>query len=290
MSFTSDLLAMTLQDLDDNPDTWGDVLNTSVLELLEDSFDTTTVDVTASDATLDNTVGGDVATHYRYGIIEITGTTLAVPRAVNVPEDSFSNFPKKHWLVINNTTGGQVITFKTTTGTGITIPLGVGHLCFCDGTDIVAGSVANATNADTATTATDADALGTFAAALYARLAVSNIWTAGQTTQRSVLVDSGGDLTPDLAVSNTFFHEMLQGQNVAAPTNPTNGSQFSLVVEQGVGAPWTLTFQASTFIWAGGVVPTLSLGVGDIDYLAFEYVTNIALGSRWIGSIIKDAS
>ena len=70
---------------------------------------------------------------------------------------------------------------------------------------------------------------------------------------------------------------------------------FSLVVEQGVGAPWGLTFQANTFIWDGGA-PTLSLVVDQVDYLAFEYVTGLSgfpsgvPGARWIGSIIKNPS
>jgi hypothetical protein len=290
MSYTSDLIAMTLQNLDDNPDTWGDVLNTSAIELLEDALNTTTIDVTASDATLDNTVGGDMAGHYRYGVIEITGTALASSRNVNVPLDSFSNFAKKHWLVINNTTGGQTITFKTTTGTGVTIPAAEAQFCYCDGTDILSTSTALATLATNATTAVNSTQLIGVAGAAFAQLAVANTWTAGQVTQRSVLVDAAGDITPDLSVSNSFFHEMLQGENLAAPTNATNGAQFSLLVEQGVGAPWTLTYQASTFLWVGGAAPTLSTGVGDIDYLAFEYCTNVATTAKWIGSIIKGIS
>ena len=291
MSFTSDLLAMTLQDLNDNPDTWGDVLNNSVLELLEDSFDTTTIDVTSADGTLDATVGGDVASHYRYGIINITGTALAVPRNVNVPVDSFANFPQKMWLVVNNTTGGQVITFKTTTGAGVAIPAATAQFCYCDGTDILGTNAETATLAATATSAVDADALGGIAAANYVQNASANTWTAGQVTQRLTMADDlAGTITADIALSNTFFHEMTGGENLAAPLNPTNGAQFSLVVEQGTGAPHTLTFQASTFVWESGVAPTLSTGVGDVDYLAFEYVTNTAFGNRWIGSILKGVS
>ena len=290
MSFTSDLLAMTLQNLDDNPDTWGDVLNTSVLELLEDAFNTTQVDVTAADATLDNTIGGDVAGHYRYGVIDIQGTSLAVARDVNVPLDGFSNFPKKKWLVINNTTGGQDITFKTTTGTGVLCPVGEALLVVCDGTNIIGGTAFNAVTATTATTSTDSDALTGVAGADFAQKAVAQTFTAGQVTQRVVLTDAAGDITPDLSLSNSFFHKMLQGENLATPTNPTNGAQFSLVLEQGSGAPWALTFQANTFLFEGGVAPTLSTAVGDIDYLAFEYVTNAAVGNRWVGSILKDVS
>lgn len=291
MSFTSDLMALTLQNLDDNPDTWGDVLNTSGIQLLEDGFNLTTIDVTASDATLDNTVGGDVAGHYRYAVINITGTSLAVPRNVNVPlMTGPATFPTKVWLVINSTTGGQVITFKTASGAGVAIPAGEGQWVFCDATDVLAASAATATVAATATLADDSLLLGGDANALFAQKAVANTWTQGQVTERILAADGGANLTVDLSLSNAFFHEMIAGINLSAPTNATDGAIFSLILEQGASPPHTLTFQATTFLWEGGAAPTLSTGLGDIDYLSFEYVTGVATTAKWIGTIIKGIS
>lgn len=291
MSTTSLYLQMVLQALDENPDTWGTVLNVSAVQLLEDGIaGTGNADVTSGDVTLTDTVGGpsnlgpSPTPSSRFMIIDITGTP-GIARNVIVPNRS------KIYVVANNTTGGFTMTVKTLAGTGIVIPDGVALWVYCDGTDVLAMDVENSSTSTLAATATNALSLGGVAAANYARLAVANTWTRGQVTQRILIADDlAGALTADIALSNTFFHEMTGGENLAAPLNPTNGAQFSLVVEQGTGAPHTLTFQAGTFIWASGVAPTLSAAVGNVDYLAFEYVTNAAIGSRWIGSMIKDVS
>jgi hypothetical protein len=292
MSIISDPLAITLQELDDNPDTWGDILNSGTIQLLESAFMTTTIDVTASDATLDDTQGGDALSHYRYGIINVTGTSLASTRNVNLPVDlKNSVFIQKGWLVINSTTGGQNIVFKTSSGAGVTIPPGNAYNCYCDGTDIVAANVLNASTADLATLATDSNALGTFAAALYARLAQANSWTAGQVTTRTTVSSAGGFLTINCANSNAFFMTTSESFTINAPTNATNGQTFSLAIQQGGGGPHTIGFAASTFAFAGASAPVLSTTAGDLDYLAFEYVTGLAApfsGSRWVGSVLKD--
>jgi len=286
MSTNSLYLKNLLQILNENPDTWGTVLNVSGLQTLEDAIaGTGTVDVTSADAALDDTAGGPSELgpgsnpSQRFMIIDITGAPGTAKNVTVAPRS-------KVYLVANNTTGAQTITFKTTAGTGIAIPAGEAQWLWCDGTNILAASAAVATLATTATLAADSTLLAGTAATAFAQKAVANTFTAGQVTQRTVLVDAVGDLVPNLAVSNAFFHEMVQGENLAVPINATNGAQFSLVVEQGVGAPWSLTFQANTFLWDGGA-PTLSTVAGDVDYFAFEYVTNVATTAKWIGSVIK---
>ena len=292
MSIISDDLAITLQELDDNPDTWGDILNSGTIQLLEKAFMTTSIDVTASDETLDDTQGGDSSGHYRYGVINVTGTSLAVTRNVNLPVDiKNAAFIEKSWLIINSTTGGQNIVFKTSSGTGVTVPPGDAFWCYCDGTDIVAASVLNASTADTATTATNALSLGGFAAALYARLAAAQTWTAGQVTSRTTVSSTGGFLTINCADSNAFFMTTSESFTLNAPTNATNGQTFTLAIQQGGGGPHTIGFETSRFAFAGASAPVLSTTAGDVDFLAFEYVTGLAApfsGSRWLGSVLKD--
>ena len=289
MAIVSPLLRLTLQELNENPDTWGDVLNTSAIRLLEDAIaGTGTADVTLGDVTLDDTAGGPSSPgpspepSSRFAILNITGAP-GDARNVNVPARS------KVYLAVNNTTGGQVITVKTAAGSGVTIAAGEGQWVFCDGTNVLAASAATATLAATATTAANATNLGGVAAAGYAQKAQPNTYTRGNVTQRVSLASVMGDVTPDLSLSNTFYHLTTAGFNLAAPVNPVNGAQFSLIVEQGVGAPHAISFQANTFLFAGGVAPTLSTTFGNIDYLAFEYVTDLDdIGApRWIGSIIK---
>jgi len=145
--------------------------------------------------------------------------------------------------------------------------------------------------AASATTAADATALGGYAAALYARLAAAQTWTAGQVTASSSVVVAGAGpytLTVNCSLSNAFYHLTTQNFTLQAPTNAASGQRFSLLVEQGATGPHTIAFQSSTFQFTGSSAPALSTTVGAVDYLAFERYTHNTLGTRWVGSIIKN--
>ena len=289
MSTTSVQLKLTLQELDDNPDTWGEVLNVSTIELLEDAIaGLSNPDVTLGNVVMDVTAGGDELggnTHYRKMIAEITGAPNDDVHTVTAPDLSGI------WIVFNNTSVNPGdVTFKTTTGAGILVPEGATYVCWSDGADMRTIDVAVATLALTATTATNALALGGDDEALFPRLATATPFTAGQVVTRVAAAVAGNDLNINIDLSNSFFHEMLDDMTLKTPTNPVDGAAFSIVLVQGASPPHTLGFQASTYIWANNDVPTLSTALDAVDYLAFEYVTGLPVGNRWIGSIIKDVS
>ena len=276
---------MTLQALDENPDTWGTVLNASALQLLEDSIaGTAVVDITvAQDYTLDDTAGGPTATTgARYMILDLNGSPGGT-RNIIVPTRS------KVYLVANTSDGDVVV--KTVAGTGPTVIAGEGQWVFCDGTNVQAASAATAVTAASATTALDSAALIGVAGADFAQKALAQTFTAGQVSERTVVTIDTGNVNLDCADSNAFYHLTTAAFNLTAPANATNGQQFSLFVEQGTGAPHAITFASNTYMAAGGA-PVLSTAFGNIDYLGFEYVTglNDIGGARWIVSIIKNVS
>lgn len=277
---------MTLQALDENPDTWGTVLNDSALQLLEDSIaGTAVVDITvAQDYTLDDTAGGPTdATGARYMILDLNGSPGG-SRNIIVPTRS------KVYLVANTSDGDVVV--KTSAGTGPTIIAGEGQWVFCDGTNVQAASAATAVTATNATEATNALQLISVPGADFAQKALAQTFTQGQVTQRTTVTVAGAGpytLDIDCADSNAFYHLTTQPFTLTAPSNATTGQQFSLIVEQGTGAPHAITFASNTYLAAGGA-PTLSTAFGEIDYLGFEYVTglNDIGGARWVVSIIKN--
>lgn len=284
MSTVSPFIAMTLQELDENSDTWGSVLNVSALELLEDAIaGTATVSVTSANVVLNTDVGTDNNPHYRMMIMNVTGTP-GETRTVTAPAVS------KIYVVANNTGDDSDVNFIAAAGAGVTVPAGEVFWLYCDGTNILPISVAAAVTAATATSAADADALGGTASTAFAQKGVNNTYTRGQSVQRVALTAATGVITPNLANSNAFYYLANENFQLAAPTNGINGSMFSLIVEQDAGAPFTISFAASTFIWEGGAEPTLSVNAGDVDYLAFERVNNLSGGGRWVGSIIKGLS
>jgi hypothetical protein len=289
MSHNSTQLQLTLQDLDDNPDTWGDILNTSTIELLEDAvagMSTATL-ISSSDFPLDTTAGGDATAHYRKMIIFVTGTP-GDPTNVLAPDDtSLGVSATGLYLVYDNTTGGDAITFKTVNGTGIVLKAGEATWCYCDGTDIIGARAATAGNSDTTTLATDSSALGGIPAASYAALGVHQEFTAGQSTPRVTLTDTGNNITPDLALSNTFYALWDGNYTLKDPLNPSDGATFSLVIEQDTGAPFTIAYEVGKFIFPNAVAPVLSIGDGDVDFLAFERVT-LSTGAIWLCTAVKN--
>lgn len=286
MSTTSPFLKLVLQDLDENPDTWGNVLNVSGLEALEDAIaGTATIPyVSAADYTLNDNTGGPTADDgARHMILNITGSPGG-PANLIVPTRS------KVYLAAN--TSGETITVKTSGGTGVAVPNGEAFWVYCDGANVEAATVSSAVTAASATSADDAIALGGYAAALYARLAAAQTWTAGQVTESEAIVVGGTGpvytLTVNCSLSNAFYHLTTQNITLQAPTNATAGQRFSLLIEQGATGPHTIGFQSSIFQFTGASAPTLSTSVGAVDYLAFERYAHSTLGVRWVGSIIKN--
>jgi hypothetical protein len=68
---------------------------------------------------------------WQYGTIKISGA-LTANRNVVVPTN------KKTYEVVNGTSGGFSIVFKTSAGSGVTISPGITAIVRCDGTDVVA--------------------------------------------------------------------------------------------------------------------------------------------------------
>ena len=67
---------------------------------------------------------------WQYGIIKLTGT-LTANRNIICPSN------KKHYIIVNGTTGGYSVTLKTSGGTGIDVSNGVTSILRCDGTNVV---------------------------------------------------------------------------------------------------------------------------------------------------------
>jgi hypothetical protein len=285
----SPLLQVSLQTTGENPNQWGDVLNSSVFEPLEDSIaGTLSFDVSTGNVQLVDTIGASGANpHQRFMILRAFGSPQA-SRDILLPSATNTGI----WVIWNNTGDSSDVVLKKSGQTGVTVAAGDIVWCMCDGTDVVPISVTQAVSASTATSAVSASELVSIPGADYARLNVGvdvQTFSAGQATARVTLPYAGTTGTPNLALSNCFFHETTAVWTLAAPTNPVDGGQFSLLVKQGTGSttgsPHAVTFGGSAYAFAAGSAPALTGGVGAYDYLAFEYSSEL---TRWIGTNIKD--
>lgn len=109
--------------------TWGDTANVGLTALVDSSV-AGTASVAMSDANYTLSVVNGAADESRQMFITLTGT-LSAARNVVCPTAS------KLYFVTNNTTGGFSIVFKTSAGTGITVPNGARMVLYCDGTNVV---------------------------------------------------------------------------------------------------------------------------------------------------------
>ena len=109
--------------------TWGDVTNQGLTELVDASI-AGTASITMLDANYTLSTADGTADEARKMFVVATGA-LTAARNIVCPTVS------KLYFVANTTTGGFAVTFKTSAGTGISIPNGAAMVLYCNGTNVV---------------------------------------------------------------------------------------------------------------------------------------------------------
>ena len=135
MASTYSSLKIELIATGDQSGTWGGTTNTNLGTAIEQAISgygaanfPTDADVTL---TYTNT---NAAQTFRNLVLNLTSSvSLAATRNLIVPTI------QKPYYIFNNTTGGQSITVKTASGTGITVPNGKKMCLYVDGTNVVEG-------------------------------------------------------------------------------------------------------------------------------------------------------
>ena len=129
-------LKLELMATGENAGTWGTKTNTN-LSLVEQAIGGyQEIDVASSDVAL--TMSNASISNARNMVLKLTGT-LAGTRVVTLPDDI-----EKVFIVVDGTThSGNTLTFKTVSGTGVTLTEGKTDIVFSDGTNIVGVTGAN---------------------------------------------------------------------------------------------------------------------------------------------------
>jgi len=136
-SSASDLLKFEKQTTGENSGTWGTKANTAMSRLEEAIAGMTTITVTGSNYTLDDTQyseNSSTTSESHLHIIKTTGT-LTGNRDVIVPART------KTYLIWNGNGGAYTLTAKTASGSGVIIPQGGVQYVYCDGTNVEAASL-----------------------------------------------------------------------------------------------------------------------------------------------------
>ena len=115
---------------------WGTVTNTN-LDLIQEAVGGY-ISIAVTNADITTTIADGASSNGRNAVIKLTGT-LAANRNITVPDSV-----EKAWLVVDATDRSSshfTLTFKTASGSGVTLARGSTTLLFSDGTNIVKGMI-----------------------------------------------------------------------------------------------------------------------------------------------------
>lgn len=299
MATYSQSLKLTLLANGEGAGTWGQTTNTNLGTLLEQAI-TGVQSIVMSDAdyTLSNLNGA--SDEARNPVLVVTGTNNAV-------RDIIAPLVNKQYLVINNTTGGQSIRIRGTTGFTVTIPNGASVFVYCDGTNFfsaqqtfttgnfsVGGNLAvtgtsTFTGAVTANSVSLGNLTATGAGAFTGNVSAANFSTAGFANAANVVASGNSQF------NGTGALKIPVGTNGQRPTPATGMVRFSstdVQFEGYNGSQWTsiggaaaggAVYENKQSITANYTMSTNYNGesVGPIQIDSGVTVT-IPSGSRWV--------
>ena len=238
---TSASLKLTVQATGENSGTWGQITNTNLLivEQAIGGFDTFNL----TNASRALTFSNGAVSNGKNAVIKLTGT-LSTNVNVTIPDSI-----EKTFIVANGTSGAYTVTFKTSSGTGVTWATTdkTTKMVFSDGTNVV----------DTAFTDLSSDITPQLSGVL-------------DTNGNDVIIDNGGALEDDSNNEYIKFVKTGSAVNEISVTNAATGNGPTLAA---TGGDTNLDLNINP-----KGLGRVTLGAGKIQQLA-EKVTIAATGT-----------
>jgi len=242
--------------------TWGDVVNDSITQLVEDAIaGSVTADVTSGDWTL-STTGSGQENEARNAVLIPTGTP-GTTRNIIAPGTS------KAYIVINQSNGSVVV--KASATTGVTVGPGAASVVVWNGSDFVTVTGISGTVVTTDATQTLTNKTLT-SPELTTAPYVNGSYRGNVVAVAALNIDCslGNYFTKTISANSTFTFSN-------APASRSYAFTFELTHTSG-----TVTWPASVQ-WPGGTAPALSTGKTHL----FVFVTDDG-GTRWRGAALID--
>jgi hypothetical protein len=293
MATYSQSLKLTLLANGEGAGTWGQTTNTNLGTLLEQAITgVQSIVMVDADYTLSNLNGA--SDEARNAVLVVTGTNNAV-------RDIIAPLVNKQYLVVNNTTGGQSIRIRGSTGFTVTIPNGTTVSVYCNGTNFFSAEPSFSTGNFTVGGNLAVTGTSTFTGAVTANsVSLGNVTATGNVAANNIAITGFANAANVVASGNSQFNgtgalKIPVGTNGQRPTPATGMVRFSstdVQFEGYNGTVWTSIGGAA----AGGAVYenkqsitanyTMSTGyngesVGPIT-IASGVVVTIPSGSRWV--------
>ena len=251
--------------------TWGITTNTNLGTALEEAIVGLANANFSSDADLTLTLSNSNATQVaRHFALNVTSSgSLTVTRNLIVPAI------EKPYLIANNTTGGQSIIVKNSTGTGVTIPNGAETFVYNNGTDVV--SAIDYLPSLTAGAISSTGTLSANSASFSTALPVGSGGTGATTlTANNVLLGNGTSAPLTVAPGTTGNLLTSDGTTWTSATPPSGGQYL------GTATVKAIAFNAQSIaenITVGSTQNAYSAGPITIDS---TYTVTVDAGGTWV--------
>jgi len=278
----------------ENPNSWGDILNQNVIDLVDSAIAAyTIVSISVGDVTLTTNDGS--SDQARSAFLEFIGE-LTTSINVIIPGVSKGYGVRTNFSTVSS---GATITLKTAAGSGYSIPTSAANgYVFCDGVSVhglnASGlGLGTAANRDIGTGAENVPDVS-IADARYARLAATNTLTAANTftsvatfNGTAVSIEASAtsfrnqvygpvvsltdatSIALDMSTGNHFAVTLGGNRTLQNPTNAVAGQVGHIYVYQDGTGSRTLSF-GDSYRFVKGIAPTMTTSISSTDMLVFS--------------------
>jgi hypothetical protein len=269
----------------ENPNSWGSILNTNVIDLIDDAIaGYEVVSVSSTGITLSDNNG--TTDQSRNAALEFAGT-LTANVTITIPSE------EKTYFVRENTTGSFAVQMKTAAGSALNLTQGQNTFVACDGTSIyqldiptsVTSFTANTLTATNITTsildATDVNSTNVSATIVNTSTVSATVLNIdGTATFSGPVIGTVTTLTDatsialDLSQGNNFYIQLTSAtgssRTLENPSNETVGQCGAIYVIQAVSTGSKTMSFGDAYRFKNGIAPTITTSINSVDLLVYN--------------------
>ena len=291
----TDRLGLEKQGDGENPNSWGTILNTNVIDLVDDAIaGYEVVSVSSTGITLSDNNGS--TDQSRNAALEFAGT-LTANVTITIPSE------EKTYFVRENTTGSFAVQMKTAAGSALNLTQGQNIFVACDGTSIyqldiptsVSSFTANTLNATSITTSilNSTDVNSTNVSATTVNTSTVSATTVNTSTVSATILNIDGtgtfsgpvigtvttltdatSIALDLSQGNNFYIQLTSAtgssRTLENPSNETVGQCGAIYVIQAVSTGSKTMSFGDAYRFKNGTAPTITTSINSVDLLVYN--------------------